>query len=113
MQNAETRRLRADCKSRFGIRCWMLDVRCSGPLFYLLPLLPLLLRPRLNEQADAGDMAVRDATAGLLAAEENAEYRMQNAECTGPRPHCITPALQHSNTPLAFGDRTPLFSVSR
>ena len=53
-----------------------------SPIFYLLSL--LLLRPGLDEQADAGDVAVRDVAAGLLAAgtngEENAECRMQNAE---------------------------------
>ena len=44
--------------------------------FHLLSSLPVLLRPGLDEQADAGDVAVRDVAAGLLAAG-----RMQNAEC--------------------------------
>ena len=40
---------------------------------------PSLLRPGLDEQADAGDVAVRDVAAGLLALGENAECRVQNA----------------------------------
>ena len=54
-----------------------------SPIFYLLSPLPLLLRLGFDEQADAGDVAVRDAAAGLLAAGENAEGRIQNAECRG------------------------------
>ena len=41
----------------------------------------VLLRLELYEQAECNHVAVRDAAAGLLAAEENAECRMQNAEC--------------------------------
>ena len=44
----------------------------DSPITLLSPL-PVLLRPRLDEQADAGDVAVRDVAAGLLAAGENAE----------------------------------------
>ncbi len=40
---------------------------------HALSSLPLLLRLRLDEQANAGDVAVCDATARLLAARENAE----------------------------------------
>src|ERR1035441_4681765 len=38
-----------------------------APRFTFLPAFPLLLRPRIDEQADAGDLAVRPVAAGLLA----------------------------------------------
>ena len=47
---------------------------------HLLSPILVLLRSGLDEQADAGDVAVGDVAAGLLAAGENAECRMQNAE---------------------------------
>ena len=46
----------------------------------VLPPFPVLLRPGPDEQADAGDVAVRDVAAGLLAAGENAECRISDAE---------------------------------
>ncbi len=46
-------------------------------VFYLLSLFFLALG--LDEQADAGDVAVRDVAAGLLAAEKKCGVR--NAEC--------------------------------
>ena len=52
-------------------------VALPSSIFHLLSSFPVLLRPGLDEQADAGDVAVRDVPPGLLAAGENAECRSQ------------------------------------
>ena len=52
-------------------------VSLPSSVFHLLSPLPVLLRPGLDEQADAGDVAVCDVAARLLAAGENAECRMR------------------------------------
>ena len=44
------------------------SLRSSHALASIYLALPVLLRPRLDEQADAGDVAVRHVAAGLLAA---------------------------------------------
>ena len=73
MQNAESGSQRPATRTR-GHR----KSQIANPL--VLGLL-VLLRLELYEQAECNHVAVRDAAAGLLAAEENAECRMQNAEC--------------------------------
>ena len=73
--------------SRFTFHCF------THLLFYLLSLFFFALGP--DEQADAGDVAVRDVAAGLLAAGEN-------AECKGHR---------HAPRPRTTPTRT--FHVSR
>ena len=71
-------------------------------IFHLLSSLPVLLRPGLDEQADAGDVAVCDVAARLLAPGKKCGVR--NAECRAwsrerpPRPHL---ALDEA----AFGKR--------
>ena len=73
-----------------------------------LPLLssfPVLVRPGLDEQADAGDVAVRDVAAGLLAAGDAA---LQNPPCaTQPATPSIT---QHASTlaTLLFVEKDPV-----
>ena len=64
-----------------GQPCALSDLRLPSSI--LLSSIPVPLRPGLDEQADAGDVAVRDVAAGLLAAGKNAECGMQNAECSG------------------------------
>ena len=48
-------------------------VSLPSPIFHLLSSIPVLLRPRPDEQADDRDPAVGFVAAGLLAAWENAE----------------------------------------
>ena len=73
--------------------------------FTLLPPLPAPLRPRPDEQADAGDPAVRAAAARLLAAGTNAESEVRSRISDPPQPrfhvsrftqHPIPPLLCHS-----------------
>ena len=60
----------AECQSAGSETVATLRQTCHvhiAPVTLLLAL-PVLLRPRLDEQADAGDVAVRHVAAGLLAA---------------------------------------------
>ena len=70
---AEVQSLKSIAESKAVVR----GPHLPSSIFHLLSPLPVLLRPGLDEQADAGDVAVRDVAAGLLAAEKNCEL----AEC--------------------------------
>jgi hypothetical protein len=113
-EKAESRKQKAESRNRQAVVCgpWSVHppqcryggraVSLPSSIFHLLSSIPVLVRPGLDEQADAGDVAVRAAAPGLLAfgenAEENAERRMQNAECSIQR---------HVHPPQCYGGRAP------
>jgi hypothetical protein len=89
---AEGRRQKADWRTRKSVARGLWSViRGLSCISHLLSSFPLLPRPRLDEQANAGDVAVRDVATGLLAPEKKCGVR--NAECGAwggghrPRPH--------------------------
>ena len=77
MQNAECRMQKPETRSQKSAAGGPGSVSVS-PIFFLLSSLAVLSCPGLDEQADAGDVAVRAAAAGLLAAGSDVECRRQN-----------------------------------
>ena len=69
---SERRMQKAECRKRA-----MVHGRLTISMLHLLSSVPVLLRPRLDEQADAGDVAVRHVAAGLLAAWSGFKLRVQ------------------------------------
>ena len=88
---AKKQKQTAECRQRGGrksVHGPLVSSSClPSSIFYLLS----LLRPRLDEQADAGDVAVRDVAAGLLAAGENAECRMPEHATRITQPFHVPP----------------------
>ena len=115
-RSCEARR-RGASRSTGSALMFSVDVRSRltrSPIFYLLSsIFFLCLRLGLDEQADAGDVAVCDVAIGLLAIGENAECRMQNAECRQSIPskqsrhtqHAVPPAPGKGSFPAPGADR--------